>query len=250
MLCEKCGREIGPEELKCPYCGADNPFAVQHQKNMEGFQKDYAATEKEVAGFAGSVEGLGKKAAILVALLVGIIIMLVAGSLNYADHDPREERKRDAIKHAETYAEEADGYLSRGEYIEFVEYLMNHQVLNSPPEEFKRFNSVKYVADGYYECIKLMEEIILRSDDPEYFDGLDTDIMNFCMYVESFYEVLEAQKNSEKDEKYLSYIIDIDQELQAAMRTYFAFDDKELQNFLDLSRARKAVKIQEVVKHE
>ena len=35
MICEKCKHEIGPEELKCPYCGADNPFALQHVQNME-----------------------------------------------------------------------------------------------------------------------------------------------------------------------------------------------------------------------
>ena len=90
----------------------------------------------------------------------------------------------------------------------------------------------------------------LRSDNPDYFDGLDTDIGNFCMYLDDFYAVLEAQKISEKDEKYLGYIMDMDEELQAAMRTYFDMDAQELQEFLDKSRAQKAVKIREVLRHE
>ena len=35
-----------------------------------------------------------------------------------------------------------------------------------------------------------------------------------------------------------------------AMRTYFSMDDKELREFLDMSRAQKAVKLSEVLRHE
>lgn len=250
MICEKCKHEIGPEELKCPNCGAINTFAVQHEENMRRFEENYEATEKEVSGFAKAVEGLGKKAAILVVLLIGIIILFVMASINYADPDKEKEVRRDAEKNAAVYAGEADGFLERGEYVEYVSFLYSHELMNFPPEEFERFRSVQYVAKEYYECIVLMEEMILRSDDPEYFDGLDTDIRNFCMYVEGFYEVLEAQKSSEKDEVYLAYILDMDEELHAAMRTYFSMDEKEVQEFLDMSRAQKAVRLREVLRHE
>ena len=250
MICEKCKYEFGPEELRCPRCGAVNPFAVQHEQNMQQFEQSYAATEKEVSGFAKAVEGLGKKAAILIVLLVGIIVTTAIYSYNYSDHDEEKAVRRDAQKNAAAYAEEADGFLERGEYTEYVSFLYAHELMNFPPEEFKRFRSVQYVAREYYECIQLMEEMILRSDDPDYYDKLDTNIRNFCMYLESFYEVLEAQKSSEKSEKYLAYILDIDEELKAAMRTYFSMDDKELREFLDMSRAQKAVKLSEVLRHE
>ena len=250
MICEKCGHEIGPEELKCPNCGADNPFAVKHEQNMRRFENEYEATEKEVGRFRKALEGLGKKATVLVLLLIGIIVSTIIASLNYADPDEDKAVKRDAKKNAAAYAEEADGFLERGEYTEYVSFLYAHELMNFPPEEFKRFRSVQYVANDYYQCIKLMEEMILRSDNPDYFDGLDTDIGNFCMYLDDFYAVLEAQKISEKDEKYLGYIMDMDEELQAAMRTYFDMDAQELQEFLDKSRAQKAVKIREVLRHE
>ena len=250
MICNKCKHEVGPEELKCPYCGADNPFAVQHEQNMKQFKKEYEDTEKEVSAFAKAVEGLGKKAAILVALLIGIIFALVLSSVNYADPDEEKEVRRDAQKNADVYAREADGFLERGEYVEFVSFLYAHELMNFPPEEFDRFRSVQYVAKDYYECIELMEEMILRSDDPEYYDGLDTDIRNFCMYVDSFYEVLEAQKDVEKNEVYLAYILDMDKELRAAMQTYFSMDEAGVQEFTDMSRAQKAVKLQEVLRDE
>ena len=122
------------------------------------------------------------------------------------------------------------------------------ELMNFPPEEFERFRSVQYVAKEYYECITILEEIILRSDDPDYFDSLDSDIGIFCMYLDSFKETFEAQKSSEKNDKYLGYILDMDTELKAAMRRYFSMDEGELNELLDMSRAQKAVKIQEVLK--
>ncbi len=250
MICEKCKHEVGPEELKCPYCGTVNPFAVQHEQNMHRFKKEYETTEKEVSAFRKAVEGSGKKAAILLALLIGIIVMRVITSINYADPDVEKSVRRDAKKNAVSYAGEADRLLASGEYVEYVSFLYAHELMNFPPDEFERFHNVHYVAAEYYECIVLMEEMVLRSDDPEYYDGLDTDIKNFCMYVEGFYEVLEARKSSEKDEKYLAYMLDMDSELHAAMRAAFSMDENGVQEFLDMSRAQKAVKLREVLRDE
>ncbi len=70
------------------------------------------------------------------------------------------------------------------------------------------------------------------------------------MYLDGFYETFEVQKSSEKDEVYLTYILDMDTELRAAMRTYFSMDEAGVQDFIDLSRAQKAVKLLEVLRHE
>jgi uncharacterized membrane protein YvbJ len=96
MRCEKCGHEIGPEELRCPYCGAENSYAVQHQKNMKQFKRDYKKTRNEVISSAQNTRGLATRAAILIVLILGCIIMTVVTSLNYTDPDPNEASRRDA----------------------------------------------------------------------------------------------------------------------------------------------------------
>ena len=250
MICQNCRHEIGPEDLKCPYCGADNPFAIQHEKNMRGFDKKYADTEKELTGFAKATEGLGKKAAVLIVLIIGIIVTSVISSINYADPDEDKAAMRDSKKNASAYAEEADGFLERGEYMEYVSFLYAHELMHFPPEEFERFSKVRYVAGDYYECMLELEEMILRSDDPDYFDGLDTDIEIFCNQLKDYLEVYEVQANSEKDEKYLGYMKDMDSELRAAMRVYFAMNEDELKEFMDMSQAKKAVRIREVLRNE
>ena len=188
MICENCKHEIGPEELKCPHCGADNPFALQHVQNMQQFNGQYVDTRNEVIGSAKKTGELAKKAVILVVLIIGIIITNLISNYNYADHDPEDAVRREAEKNATAYAESYEGFLERGEYTEGVSFLYAHELMNFPPEEFTEFQHVTNVAREYYECIQLMEEMILRSTDEDYYDGLDTDIRNFCMYMESFYD--------------------------------------------------------------
>ena len=250
MRCEKCGHEIGPEELRCPCCGAENPYAVQHQKNMKQFKKDYKKTRNEVISSAQKTRGLATRAAILIVLILGCIIMTVVTSLNYTDPDPNEASRRDAEKHATEYASEAEEFLKRGEYTEFVSFMYAHNLHNIAWDKADHLVSVNYVAQEYYECIQLMEEIILRSTDPDYFDGLDTDIRNFCMYVDGFYEVLEVQRNRKKSKEYHAYMDDMDAELKAAMRTYFSMDDRELEEFLSKTEAQKAVTLEGILRHE
>ncbi len=250
MICEKCKREIGPEEIKCRYCGADNPFSIQHRNNMEQFGREYGRTRKNVLDSAWKTGGLAKRAEILAALIIGCIIMAVIASLNYADPAEDTSVRKDGEKNAAKYAVEAEAYLERGEYMEYMDFLYKHQLRNFMPEEFDHLKGVTYVADSYYRSIRELESIILRSDDPDYFDGLNTDIVNFCRSVEGFYEVAEVWKNSKRDESYHVYIEDIQAELEAAMRTYFDMDDKELEEFVSASETKKAVILEEVFRDE
>ena len=250
MICEKCNREIGPEELTCPYCGHENPFAAKHSQNMKQFKRTYQKTKDEVLDSAKNTSELAKKAAILIVLVIGCIIMSVISSYNYSDHDPDEEIRRDAEKNAAIYVSQAQDYLKRGEYTEYMSFLYAHELQNFPPQEFDHLRHVNYVVSEYYECIRHMEEIVLRSDDPEYFDGLDSDIKIFCMYANGFYEVYEVQKEGEKNKEYLACIEDMKTELEAAMRTYFSMNDDELREFIAASEAQKAVKLEEIFRHE
>ena len=250
MICEKCNRQIGPEDLTCPYCGTKNPFAQTHAENMKEFEASYQKTEHEVVEAAKKTSEWAKRAAILGALIIGIIIMSIISSINYADPDEEAKVRRESEKNIVALSEDADAYLEQGEYMEFVTFLYAHELMNFPPEEFERFRSVSYVAQDYYDCIETMESMILRSTDSEYFDRLDTDISIFSRDLEDFYQVYEAQKERETDPKYLAYIDDMKAELEAAMKTYFALDDTALEEFLALSEAQKGVKVEEVLRHE
>ncbi|MCR5283534.1 MAG: hypothetical protein K6E18_09205 [Lachnospiraceae bacterium] len=250
MICQNCGAEVGPEEANCPKCNAENPFATQHRQNKKRFQKAYNNTKGRVIDSAQKTKGLATRAAILAVLIIGILIAAAVTRHEYEGPDPDKAARREAERHPDEYAKEAEQLLESRAYMEYVSFLYAHELQNFPPEQFEPLKKVTYVAMDYYECIKLMEQIVLRSDDPEYFDGLDTDIRNLGMYLESFFQVVKVQKEAEKNEAYLACMEDMEALLKAAMRTYFAMDEQQLEEFLSLSEVQKSVKLEEVFRHE
>lgn len=249
MKCKKCGHEIGPEERICSNCGAENSFATKHRKNMKQFAKAYGAAKKEVISSAQKTRGLAIRAAILIALIIGCLIMAAITSHNYSDPDPGDDVRRDTQSNTAADIEEAKRLLERGEYMEYVSFLRAHGSLDHLSEEAEELRSVTYFAEDYYECIERMEMIVLRSDDPEYFDGSDNDIRIFCIFAESFYTALEKQ-NYREDEAYLDCIEDMADDLGAALKTYFSMNDEELQEFIAASEAQKAVRMEAAIRHE
>lgn len=250
MICKHCHHEIGPEDLKCPFCGEENPFAKRHQENMKAFDRKYKKTRREVLAYAGRVKGLGKKAAVLTVLLLGIIVMIIIASVNYAEPNTDGDVENDAIRHAKKYCGQIETFLENGEYMECMSFMYSHGIQNSSAEAYKKYRQIKYAAQYYYECIQYMEMMIFRSPDPDYFDSLDQSINGFSGYLEEFYSTLENMKAQEKNEKYLACLEDMDQELKLAMKIYFHMDDKELEEFLKLSQAKRAVRIEEVFSDE
>ncbi len=284
IACRSCGAQFDAALVRCPYCGTayapaeENEYMGQledirtdlesadieghkapeqhyemgspHSDNMRQYDTAYTDTRRRVIGSALKTGGLAKRAAILVVLIIAAIIMSVISSMNYADPDPDAEVRRDSERNAAAYAQEAEAYLQRGEYTEYMSYLYAHELQNFPPSEFDHLKSVTYVASEYYDCIKYMEVIILRSDDPDYFDGLDTDIGIFVRGIDEFYEVYEVQRESKPGRDYIACMDEMKTELEAAMRTYFDMDEDELREFLSASEAQKGVILEEVLRHE
>lgn len=250
MICKHCGREIGVEDLKCPHCGADNPFAQQHEQNMQQYGKRFDKTGRNVMDAAKGVGKLGVKAGVIVLLILGIIVTSLVYSYNYADHDDSDARKEKAAGNTEQNIAGIEELLDNGEYVECVSFMYAQGVMNSGADAYDDLRGVRYVAKNFYECIQLMEQMNLRSADEDFYDYLDSYIRNFCMYLNEFYETYDVWKDSTGGEKYQPYMVDMEQELRTAMRVYFSMDDAELEEFLSLSEAKKAVRLEEVFGHE
>lgn len=249
MKCANCGRKIGIEDKVCPYCNQVNKLAEQHAENSKQYDKRFQKTQGEVLDSAKKMEGLGIRAIILAVLVIGILIMSVVSSLNYADPDTDKIKEADAKKNAVEYAKLMDEYLEQGDYLGFKSFVYSHKISFWDPP-YDQFVSVNYCAQNYYECVRHMESIILRSDDPDYHDDLDLNISHVSMYLREFWDVYAVQMKREKNETYRAYIEDMDQDIRAMLRTYLQMSEEEVDAFTDLTEAKMAVRLEEVLKHE
>ena len=250
MTCKNCKHTLGPEDLRCPKCGAENPFALQHAQNMQQHEAEFSKTEKEVEAATISIKEIGTRAVIIIALLIGSIVMYMISIHNYADPHPEEAVQKDAVKNASAYADEMDVYLRDGDYMEFINFVYGHDIQFVNADAYDRFYYIQPVAKDYYECIKHLEYMILRSDDPDYFDSLNTNISNFCMYFDSFCETTKNAKTREKNEEYKKYVTDMEEEIRCALKEYCSMDDEAFETFTGMSRAKKAVELERILRHE
>ena len=153
------------------------------------------------------------------------------------------------IKNKTKYSAQMRDLLEEGDYITFESFLLQHNIpLNSEP--YKEFQRLEYVANRYYTCVQLWEKIILRSDDPDYWDSSETDISNLCMYLDSFMEVYEYNVKVEKNEDIAAYMEDMNSDIRAMLRRYLQMTDDEVDEFLGYSQAKKAVAMEEILLRE
>ena len=80
MYCTQCGASIGEKEIRCPYCGAVNPFADE-QKYMERLQKILQETEalsdEPMRQYGRELKQHGKRT-LKIALAVGSVFVALA----------------------------------------------------------------------------------------------------------------------------------------------------------------------------
>lgn len=248
MKCPNCGKTIGIEETKCPACGYTNPLAEKHNENIKKYDQRFKDTQESVLQSAQKTEGIGIRGGIF-AILVAVIIILafVWGIVSAAgEGETSEDRKRDALKNKTEYNAQMREYLEAGDYITFVSFIKHHNIPfdSEPYTDYTRLN---YVAEEYYSCVGDWERILLRSDDPDYWDSSGLDISHFCTDIGSFMEVYEYNAGIEKKEEFAAYMEDMNADMRAMLRRYLQMTDDEVDEFLGYSQARKAVAMEEII---
>lgn len=248
MICNKCGRQIGIEDKKCPYCGTENQFALKHAKNMQNYEKKFDSTGNKVIDTAKKTGRFASKAVIIVILILIIVATMIVSSYNYTDHDGGEDKKREqAARNTTENMTQIEDLLEKGQYVEAYEYMKAHGVLDYDADAYKGLKGFGYVADSYCKCIENFEEMVYCSPDPDYFDNFDSHSYGFCLYIDSFYQTYDTWKDSNSCQEYREYIYDMEAQLRGVMKVYLGMDDQEIEEFLELSEAKKAVRLEEAL---
>ena len=248
MKCPKCGKTIGIEVLKCPACGNTNPLAKKHKENIQKYDRRFRETQESVLKSAQKTEGVGIRGGIFAILVAVIVILaLVCGVISAAgEGETSDDRKRDSLKHKTEYYAQMREYLEEGDYITFVSFAKYHRIpFNYEP--YKDYNNIQYVAEKYFNCVKYWEKILLRSDDPDYWDSSELDISILCTNLESFVKSYAYNAEKEKNRDFAAYLEDMNADIRAMVKRYLKMTDDEADTFLGYSEARMAVTVEEII---
>lgn len=128
MYCTQCGASINEKELRCPYCGAVNPFADE-QKYMERLQKILQETEdlsdEPLRQYGRELKDHGKRtlkiSLAVAAVFLVIAILFLAIQLMSIRKESSALRARLAME--QEYTPELDQLYAEGKYEEVSQLL-------------------------------------------------------------------------------------------------------------------------------
>ena len=161
MKCPHCGAPLKMEDKFCTYCGAPNTLAMQHQADMEHYEREFTETQEEVltkSRKAGHLTGY------LVVLIVMIVLNIVAAFFSSNAWNFKYERRRvEATKQASIHRAALDKMIEEQDYIALRTYYYNNRL--SGVDAFREYEAVmKYagnLGDVYmylqYRQIRLLE---------------------------------------------------------------------------------------------
>ncbi len=120
MKCPHCGAPLKMEDKFCTYCGAPNTLAMQHQADMEHYEREFTETQEEVltkSRKAGHLTGY------LVVLIVMIVLNIVAAFFSSNAWNFKYERRRvEATKQASIHRAALDKMIEEQDYIALRTY--------------------------------------------------------------------------------------------------------------------------------
>ena len=228
MKCPHCGAPLKMEDKFCTYCGAPNTLAMQHQADMEHYEREFTETQEEVltkSRKAGHLTGY------LVVLIVAAFFSSNAWNFKY------ERRRVEATKQASIHRAALDKMIEEQDYIALRTYYYNNRL--SGVDAFREYEAVmKYagnLGDVYMYLCNTDRYGYWKSE-----KGLENTITSMSSDIISLYEnPLSSYYNEESvTEEKLAVIEDIRNQAEALLVTYGGFTSEEVQELKNMSKSR------------
>ena len=238
MECPNCGGHMGLEEAFCPYCNTPNAMAARHASDMARFQREYRRTQADVLEKTSLMQRTGSwlviLAALLVALIIGIVLQSSAWDIGYAIRTGNAESSMAEARQA------MDAYLEEGEYGLFYGYYDANDIALVSDDSYR---GVWAAARAYVDILQHVPSVNGSADyrfEPEYVSGT-------CRYIaEDLNRIFTLEQSYSYDiDRYLpadkrAYVEDIRDRVAAIAKTYFGLTDGQIREIPDMSTKKLA----------
>ncbi len=247
MKCPHCGANIAIEDKFCKNCGQENPFAKQHQEDMQDYEKRFERTQKDVIRTTRKVNEISVRIVILCVLLViGIVFLFMAVN---SSRIYRNQVQKNNTRHFPEYSAQMEGYMNNGQYLELAEFTDKQRIHAYDHDmPYHKYNGVIRTAQSYsncyYDLMRLWDTPTYESDD--YYTSR---IGNLADDLEFFYTRLGRESYaSDEDAQYnadLPYLEDMDEQLSVLLQAYLHLTPEELEELRGMDRNLRPAKLME-----
>jgi len=240
MKCKVCGAGLELEQKYCPYCGAKNDLAVQHQKDMEQFTGAFNETRKEVEKSSGKMAGIAVRAVILAVLVIAAFV--IGHYANDAWSIRYDIDKQAAVANASAHIEKIEAYLEDGDYIAFASYMEGTRAastMSSGP--FEKYHNLYYIARRYKSAVEWTEHMVFPGKYGSVSNYAGYGVDNILSYYSGAYDSDLYLYQAEDEEVLQSYIEDMTSKLEGILVAYYGLTKEEAESLSELSENKRRV---------
>ena len=241
MKCTHCGGNIGLEDKICPYCGAPNEQAREHQADMSRFEASFKETQAHVEERTSRFS----KIAVPITLTVIVLIAMAASvAFNASSYEiGRSLAMREMAGDAGAYQQKVDEFLADKDYLNLNAYYNEENLYMLSGEEDSPLAGYEMIfrACSYYS--QFFEVLLQRLEPGNFYytaerrSGTYADMADLLNRIYSisgetyFYEGCYSQEK-------LDAVAGIQDQARVLLMTYAGFSAEEAAQAGDYSKGR------------
>ncbi len=237
MKCEHCGAPIGLEDKFCAYCGAPNTHALQHQADMERYEREFRNTQTEVMKSTGRMARISSNLIVLAVLLVlNIAAFIFAVNASEFAWNAREKAQE---KNAAVYQADMEELIEAKEYQKLYSYYSANHV--SSVESLESYSIICRAA-GYYQDIY---EVLCGQKNMNFgtiyshLRGIsDYDVEYLASQLGRLYEVESDYYGVQPTERDKEVLAEIREYTKALFLGYTTLTEEEVEQLPNLSKTK------------
>ena len=244
MKCKNCNANLQIEDEKCPFCGAENPFAKQHRADMKKYAGEFNSTRSEVLANSRRFNRYTVKITIIAVLVALCAVAMILVLNTYKAKEYLREKK---IEHNKTeHINRITELLDEGNYIGASNYVDAHSLSYVDPlMSYSRLFSVL----RYYNVITDNINTLITWDlkDSHYQDK-DEVFSNLAQYVAFIHDESIPKKyaaaGSYSTDK-LDYMNAIVSDMEILLKAYIGLHDEDMETLYDLTDIKRTLLFEE-----
>ncbi len=244
MKCKNCNANLQIEDEKCPFCGAENPFAKQHRADMKKYAGEFNSTRKEVLENSSRFNRYTVKitiTAMLVALCACAAILVMNA------YQVREYLKdRSVAAHRNEHIAKITEMLDNGQYINASYYIKAQEInyVKSLEDYYPLFTVTRY----YSSVVDQINSIISWELHANHYEDIDEVFSRLSEYIGYIYIESTPRKYAKEGsytEDKLAYMDAEIADIYILLKTYIGLTDEDITGIKDMSDVKRTILLTE-----
>lgn len=243
MKCPKCGANLTIDDELCSFCGVENPFAEKHREEMRHFTKDFNRTKSQVLA---KTQIHSKFVAKVTLVAIMIILNFIIWIIDMNSYEVEQFLLNSRIsKNYIAHKTALDGFEDERNFIGFYVYSYGNSLYRS--DLFDEYRAAYDTASRYETIYSEIMDLYTVEDAYEY-ESDELKVETIAREIEYLYKYAKPGQHSDRkkySEKHQAFIDDAVAQTEQLLHTYLNIPKEEMEQFKNLSTARKQIRIEE-----